>query len=80
MTSKTLQTVRFDDKRQSPLTRKMAIRASWSETELMERRAKSRRLQAKLLRGLADIEIMPGEQPKHSTFLSSCVSVQHLAN
>lgn len=80
MNSKTLQTVRFDDKLQSPLTRKMAIRASWSETEQMERRAKSRRLQAKLLRGLADSGILPGDQPEHSTFLSSCVRIQHLAN
>lgn len=60
--------------------RQMAVRQSWSETEQQKRRAESRRLQQKLLRGLADDASFADAKRDQSTFLVSCVKSCTQAN
>lgn len=60
--------------------RQMAVRQSWSETEQQKRRAESRRLQQKLLRGLADDTGFTDAKRDQSTFLVSCVKTCPQAN
>lgn len=80
MNSNTLGLREADHLPASIRARQMAVRRSWSETEQQKRRAESRRLQQKLLRGLADDASFAGAQRDQSTILVSCVKSCPQAN